>query len=171
MENKSDSNHDITANSNMDNLSRSVINVGRDYNDVTARDMTGVVIGGGSINNPGTMANGSVRLTPADVHPENAEEFAKAIVGLKELIVEARDTGQLDESLANKALDNLDETADLVKKDGSASQGQIVRRLQYVADVLDTAVDVFMTNGGAAGVIMHALPIVNLLIKFAGRIF
>lgn len=171
MQNKLNTNHNDTTDSAENAEFQPDIHVGRDNIHISGRDFTGVVVGGGSINNSRAIANqGNATLTSSDSEPQNAEEFAEAVASLKELIVKARDAGELDKNLADQALAKLSETANLIKKE-DRSKGQIIRRLQYVADILDTAVDLFITNGGVAGVVTHALPIVNLLIKLAGRIF
>lgn len=100
-----------------------------------------------------------------------AREFAELMVELKSLIVEAHKSGELDEKIARKALKNLSETAQMVSSDDAPPKSQILRRLQYVQDILDMAVDLFSADSGPAQTLLRALPVVSMLIKLASRIF
>ncbi len=151
-----------------DDAERRAYTVGGDYN-VVGGSVTGGVVGRGSAR-VGYIAGNDINLgrsTPA----EQAREFSELMVKLKDLIVEAHKSGELSEPIARKALTNLSEAAQMVTKGPKPSKRQVVRRLEYVADVLDMAVDLFTANGGIARVLLQASPVVALLIKIASRLF
>lgn len=148
-------------------ISRSSYRIGGDNITVNG-NVTGGVVGRGSVyseNIAGDDVNIGARTADAP------REFAEMMVELKKIIVEARDAGELNERTAEKALNNLVEAAAIVKKEEKPPKNEVVRRLQYVADVIDAAVDMITDAGGAAGILLKALPVANLLIKTAGRIF
>lgn len=102
----------------------------------------------------------------------NHNQFANLLADLSKLIEEARTAGELDEKATKDVLDSITAAADLAKKDDKPPKGKLIAKLQYVADVLDAAVDTFATEvGGVAKTLLRALPIVALLIKLASRIF
>ncbi len=102
---------------------------------------------------------------------DDKKQFADLMIKLRDLIIKAHQAGELSERTAKKALGHLATTAELVAKEEKPPKNQILSRLQYVADVLDAAVDYLSTSGGAARVVLQALPIATLLIKIASRLF
>ena len=102
---------------------------------------------------------------------DDKAEFSSGMLRLKELIVKAYRAGELNEKTAKKALANLTETDEMITKEQKPPKAKIVGRLQYIADVLDAAVDFLGTQGGVAKVLLEALPVAALLVKIATRIF
>ena len=98
-------------------------------------------------------------------------EFSNLMLQLRDLIVQSYKSGEITERAARKAIGSLADTAELVSKEDSPPKKQILGKLQYVADILDTAVDMFSSSGGVASVLLKALPVAALLIKIATRIF
>lgn len=115
------------------------------------------------------MAGRDLHMNPQQ--RREAGEFADLMVELKALIVEAHKSGELDEKIARKALKNLSETAQMVTEEETPPKSQILRRLQYIQDILDMAVDLFSADSGPAQTLLKALPVINMLIKIASRIF
>lgn len=148
------------------NNSSSQSRAGRDDYNVSGT-MVGSVVGGGSVH-ANNIAGGDIVSGPP--RPERLHEFHEALGALRGLIVEAKEAGELTDAVAQKTLSSLDETAKLIQSEGQPPKEQILRRLEYVADALDTAVDMF-TASGAADVLLRAAPVASLLIKIAGRIF
>lgn len=141
-----------------------------DYNVVYGSVGPAVVVGRGTVRAE-HIAGNDINSLNDKAPPEQAKQFAELMVKLKDLIVEAHRSGELPEKVARKTLKSLAETAEIVSKEHKPPKTQIVRRLEYVADVLDMAVDLFSANGGVAKVLLQAMPIVALLIKIASRIF
>jgi hypothetical protein len=91
------------------------------------------------------------------------------MVELRRTIIEAHKSGEINERVARKMIDNLNDTAKLATEADPPPKNAILSKLQYIADVLDTAVD--MLDNGPGRVLVRALPIAALLIKIATRIF
>lgn len=126
------------------------------------------VVGRGSIVAENIAAGDMTIGAPGAPMPR---EFADLVSELEQIIVEARDAGEMPKPVAEKALSNLSEAVAIIKQEEKPPRNEIMRRLQYVADVLDAVVDMVTEAGGAAGILLKALPVINLLIKTAGRIF
>jgi hypothetical protein len=93
------------------------------------------------------------------------------MIKLRDLIIQAYKNGELPEKVARKTLSHLKETAELVTKEEKPPKSRIIQKLQYIADVLDAAVDMISSQGNVASVLIRAAPIAALLIKIATRIF
>jgi hypothetical protein len=132
-------------------------------------DLSGIIVIGRGRIQANNMAGGDMYLSPEK--KRDARAFADLMVDLKSLLVEAHKAGELDEKIARKALKNLSETAQMVTDEEKPPKSQILRRLQYIQDILDMAVDLFSAEGGPAQTLLKALPIVSMLIKIASRIF
>jgi hypothetical protein len=99
-------------------------------------------------------------------------DFGDLLARLNVLTIEAYKSGELNEQAARKIVTSLKEAAKLASQDGNkAPRSEIMQKLQYVADVLEAAVDFLSSSGGVAKVLLQALPIAALLIKVATRIF
>lgn len=141
---------------------------GRDHIVITGDVGTGTNIGSG-IYSADYIAGGNMTVNNGQmVDPEKAE-FARRMVDLRQTIIEAHKSGEINERVARKVIDNLNETAKLATEEKPPPKSAILRKLQYVADILDTAVD--MLGDGPGRVLVRALPIAALLIKIATRIF
>lgn len=98
-------------------------------------------------------------------------QFTEEMTKLQSLIVKAFKAGELSERTARKALSHLEETAKLISREEKPPKVEIVRRLQYVANVLDAAVDFLGASGGVAKVLLQAIPVAALLIRLAAQLF
>lgn len=163
MEDKPELNDSTSDSSN----SRSAGRAGRDYNSVIGNVVAGVVGSGSS--DSGYSAGGDMVVNASA--PEKTQEFTDMLADLKRLILEAQEAGELNEKTAQKAMTSLTEANAFIHKEGKPPKAQIIRRLQYVADVLDAAVDMISASGGVAEILARALPVAALLIKVAGRVF
>ncbi|MBN1121763.1 MAG: hypothetical protein JXJ17_11845 [Anaerolineae bacterium] len=134
---------------------------------------------GGDVGVGGNVGSGSVTadyivggdLTFNGKMSGEKTEFAETMIRLRDLIIQAYKNGELPEKVARKTLANLKETAELVTKEEKPPKSKIIQKLQYVADVLDAAVDMISSQGNIASVLVRAAPIAALLIKIATRIF
>lgn len=140
--------------------------VGGDNIIVQGNVSAGSVVGRGTVRTD-NIAGGNVTLNGQQA--AHAREFADLMGELRTLIIDAHKSGEIDEQIASKALNNLSETAEMLTQEEHPPKGQIMRRLQYVADVLDMAADLFTAGGGPAKVLLKALPVANMLIKIAAR--
>lgn len=162
---------DIKPNTNITDADQdnrgSTTHVGGDQNVVNGQSVIAVVGGSGAIQ-ADKIAIGDIYGDAAA--PSSPAEFAELVSSLADLITEAKNAGELPDTMAAKAISSLVETTELIKKEEKPPKGQIMRRLQYVADVLEAAVDMFSGADGVASILLRALPVVNLLIRVAGRI-
>lgn len=110
------------------------------------------------------IINGVVAETP--------DQFADLLAELHGLIQEAQQAGELDEPTAQDVLSSLESATDMIRQETKPVKSKLIKKLQYVADVIDAAVDVFDTQaGGVAKFLLRALPFAALLVKLASRIF
>lgn len=131
-------------------------NIGPGY--VTAHQ-----IAGGDIVNENAAAEAQVR-TP--------EQFADLVGELRDLIIEAKEGGELDALLADRACEHLEQCAEMVTKEEKPPKPKLVKKLEAVAEMIDSAVDMFTSDeGGVARTLLKALPIAVLLVRLAIRIF
>jgi len=141
---------------------------GRDHIVITGDVGTGANIGSGSYAADYIAGGNMIVNNGQETSPEKAE-FARQMVELRRTIIEAHKSGEINEKVARKVIDNLNDTAKLATEEKPPPKSAILRKLQYVADILDTAVD--MLGDGPGRVLVRALPIAALLIKIATRIF
>lgn len=179
MQNKPDSNNspeedagDSASGNNDRHLSRKTVH----GDEITmSGDIHGpVVFGRGTINIRQWGGDGA---TMNDNDHNNAqreelqEKFTEKLEELQRLIVDARRLGELDPSLAEDALVSLQDTVKLVRREKKPPREKVVRKLSYVSDLLDTAVDLFSGSGGVVSVLSKAIPITSFLVKIAARLF
>ncbi len=98
---------------------------------------------------------------------EDFSRFAEKMKELRDLIISARDAGELNPGLAGEALENLEQVADLVAEAETPPRRPLLSKLGYIGDILDTAADMVEDST----VITRAIPVAALLVKIATRIF
>ena len=163
----------IQPNSNLEpekeeNGEQAPVHVGGDYIHITGSVGPGASIGRGSVT-AHNIAGGNI-TTNGKLQEERAE-FTRLILELKDLVLEAHNTGELNDNATQKVVKSLFEAAEMATKESKPAKSKIMRKLEYVADVLDAAVDFLGSRGGAAKILVKAMPVAALLIKVAGRIF
>lgn len=148
--------------------SHTPVHVGGDYIRVTGDVGPGAAIGRGSVT-AHNIAGGNI--TTNGHQEEERAEFTRLLIELKDLVIEAHKSGELNDNAAQKVVKSLFEAAEMATKENKPAKSKIMRKLEYVADVLDAAVDFMGASGGAAKILIKAMPVAALLIKVAGRIF
>jgi hypothetical protein len=98
-------------------------------------------------------------------------QFGDLLTALKEMLLQAKETGELNEPAATEAITNLDEAVEMIKQEAKPDRQNLIRRLKAVTDLIDAAVDTFSADGGVAKVLLRALPMAALLVKLAVRFF
>jgi|YNPNPStandDraft_1061719.scaffolds.fasta_scaffold84627_2 hypothetical protein len=102
---------------------------------------------------------------------DSATGFADLLIDLKNLILKAKEAGELGDTLAQQAVATLEEAAELVTKEKKPPKQQLVKKLEFVADLLDAATDLMGASGGISKILMQAAPIAAFLVKLASRLF
>jgi hypothetical protein len=103
---------------------------------------------------------------------EGQTQFSDLLADLRELIVQAKEKGELDGTLAKQAVEQLETAAEMVKKDKKPDKPILIKKLEAVAEMIQAAVEVFTAgDGGIATILVKALPIAFLLVKLATRLF
>ncbi len=143
---------------------------GRDYNHISGttfgpNSITNV--GGGRID-IGKYAGNDLFDGGKPVTPE-AREFSDGMIKLRKLIVQAYKAGEISEKVARKAVKTLKDTAEIVTKDSKPRKSTILPRLEFVADILEAAIELVGTD--TVKFLSRAVPLVGALIKIAGQIF
>lgn len=164
MDDKPDSNQQMTD----EESDTGHASVGRDHIVITGDVGTGANIGSGTYT-ADNVAGGDITVNNGPEATADRAEFTRQMLELRRTIVEAHKSGEINERVARKMIDNLNDTAKLASEADPPPKNAILSKLQYIADILDTAVD--MLGNGPGRVLVRALPIAALLIKIATRIF
>ncbi len=129
----------------------------------------GASVGSGSVN-AANVAGGDVVVNNGTVGG-SAEQFAELIAQLKEMLVQARDKGEMDETTAKRAIEQLDSAQEMVKQKPKPSKPEIVNKLEGVAAIIDSAVETLTAQGSVAMILLKALPVVVMLVQLATKLF
>ena len=151
-----------------DESDHSHVHAGRDHIVIQGDVGAGANVGSG-INSIDYVAGGDMVVNNGQELAAKESEFVQHMSELRRYVVEAHKSGEINERVARKVVENLNETAKLATETKPPPKNEILRKLQYVADVLDTAVD--MIGNGPGSILIKALPVAALLIKIATRIF
>ena len=143
---------------------------GGDHIVVTGNVGPGASIGRGSVRS--TYIAGNDLTVNNGAFAQGQTQFTDLLADLKELIVEAKEKGELDSTLAKQAVEQLEAAADMVKKDKKPDKPILIKKLEAVSDMIQAAVEMFTAGeGGIATILVKALPIAAILVKLAMRIF
>jgi hypothetical protein len=129
----------------------------------------GAVIGPNSSVRADKIAGRDI-ITTNEVTNKTPEDFYRILEELRRLIEVARQEGELDEAVAKVALEHVQSATDLAKQKPPPKR-PLLRKLQDLSDLLDGAADTIESAGGAARVIVKAVPIAALLLKLASYLF
>jgi hypothetical protein len=144
--------------------------VGGDSIIITGNIGAGANIGRGSIQS--TYIAGNDLVTNNGIVAEGPTQFTDLLGDLKEMILQAKEKGELDDVLAKQAVEQLDTAADIVKKEKKTDKPILIKKLEAVADMIQAAVEMFTAgDGGIATVLVKALPIAVMLVKIATHLF
>ncbi len=143
---------------------------GGDHIVITGNIGPGSNIGRGSVQS--THIAGNDLVINNGVVAEGQTQFSDLLADLKEMLLQAKDKGELDDTLAKQAVEQLEAAADMVKKEKKADKPVLIKKLEAVADMIQAAVEMFTAgDGGIATILVKALPIAFMLVKLATRIF
>jgi hypothetical protein len=143
---------------------------GGDHIVITGNIGPGSNIGSGSVRS--TYIAGNDLTINNGTFAQGQTQFSDLLADLKELIVQAKEKGELDATLAKQAVDQLETAAEMVGKDKKPDKPILLKKLEAVAEMIQAAVEVFTAGeGGIATILVKALPIAFLLVKLAARLF
>lgn len=134
---------------------------------------------GGDVGMLANVGSGSVYTDQVAGHDlvingvlaDSTTGFADLLVDLKELIIKAKEAGELGDTVAQQAVATLEEAAELIVKEKKPPKQQIIKKLEFVADLLDAATDLMGASGGISKILVQATPIAAFLVKLALRLF
>ena len=129
----------------------------------------GAVVGSGSVN--GTNFAGNDLVIQQGGSTDEQTQFSDLLSELKELIVKARESGEIGMTAAQQVLTDIEQATDLVKKDKKPSKGRLVQKLSSVSSVLEAAAEVFVPDESKAEFLLRAVSIASVLIRLAMRLF
>lgn len=127
-------------------------------------------VGPGSVSAKQIAGRDLITINNGKTQDDDLSRFADKMAELNDLILEAREAGEIPAELADEALTNLKDVAEAVSKDRKPASKSLISKLQYIGDLLDTAADL-AGGSNVATIIVRALPIAALLVKIATRIF
>jgi hypothetical protein len=99
------------------------------------------------------------------------EKFANLLDDLKEMLVKAREAGEIPLEKAQEVIQELESARELVEQDKKPSKETLIQKLQRVMEVIDDVLENFGENKSPAAILIRALPFAALLIKLAAQIF
>lgn len=102
---------------------------------------------------------------------EGQIQFAELLAQLKEMLLKARDAGEIAEGRSGAIIQGIDAAATQVKTEKPPIRDRLVETLQTVANLVDQAIDAINAASGTALILLKALPVVSLLIRLANRLF
>jgi hypothetical protein len=152
-----------------DSGSNKSVTIGGDNIVVHGNNATGNVYGSGSVN--GTNFAGHDLIIQQGSSTDEQTQFSDLLSELKELIVKARESGELGATTAQQVISDLEQATDLVKKDKKPSKGRLVQKLSSVSSVLEAAAEVFIPDESKAEFLLRAVSIASVLIRLAMRLF
>lgn len=130
----------------------------------------GTVVGSGSATFEGPVAGNDLVIQQGSATDEQTQ-FSDLLSELKELIVKARESGEIGATTAQQVIADLEQATDLVKKDKKPSKGRLVQKLSSVSSVLEAAAEVFIPDESKAEFLLRAVSIASVLIRLAMRLF
>jgi hypothetical protein len=145
------------------------VTIGGDHIVVHGNVGPGAVVGGGTVN--GTHFAGNDLVIQQGGSTDEQTQFSDLLSELKELIVKARESGEIGVTAAQQVLTDIEQATDLVKKDKKPSKGRLVQKLSSVSSVLEAAAEVFVPDESKAEFLLRAVSIASVLIRLAMRLF
>ncbi len=128
-----------------------LVNIGR--GSITAHQMSGhdLIVNGGVI--------------------DNKNQFADLLADLRDMIIKAKDLGELPEKMAHEVVDELETARKLVKEEPKPPRETLIQKLQHVIDIIDNALESLDRSRSPAALLIKAVPFVAMLIRLASQIF
>jgi hypothetical protein len=127
-------------------------------------------VGSGSVT-ANYISDGDMVINNGTVGGGGGQDFAELLAQLKEMLMQAREKGEMDELTAKQAISQLDSAEKLVKDEKKPPKPELIRKLEAVAQIIDSAVDTFTQDGSVAMILIKALPIAVMLVRLAGKLF
>jgi hypothetical protein len=126
-------------------------------------------VGSGSVT-ADTIAGGDM-LINQDAASDGPERVAELMADLRVLLEQAKDRGEFEPLIAKQALHNLDSAANLVAKDPKPPKSELLNKLEAVARLIGSGLDILGDDKSPASILFKALPIAVMLIKLATHVF
>jgi hypothetical protein len=146
------------------------VTIGGDHNVVHGNVGPGAVVGRGTVH--GThFAGHDLIIQQGSSSTDEETQFSDLLVELKELIVKARESGEIGVTAAQQVISDIEQASDLVKKDKKPPKGRLVQKLSSVSSVLEAAVEVVVPDESKAEFLLRAVSIAAVLIRLAMRLF
>jgi hypothetical protein len=146
------------------------VTIGGDHIIVHGNIGPGVVLGGGTVNGTNFAGNDLIINEGASSSTEQTQ-FSDLLAELKELIIKARETGEIGVSAAQQVITDIEQASDLVKREKKPPKGRLVQKLSSVSSVLEAAVEVIIPDESNAEFLLRAVSIAAVLIRLAMRVF
>ena len=99
------------------------------------------------------------------------QKFADLLGDLKDLLLKAKETGELIEPAANEVIKQIDSAKDLIEKEKNPPKDTLIEKLHRVMETIDDALEGLNRSHAPAVMLLKALPFVAMLIKLASQIF
>lgn len=146
--------------------------------DKSIRISVGGNVGPGTILGTGSIAgkyiagrDNNITITGAEeVIGKTKQDFSGLLVELRKMVQKAQEIGELSAEAAQEAIEHLDSAAEIATQEKPSKRG-LMRKLGDVSDILDAASDTIESAGGAARVLLHAMPVTALLLNLVSYLF
>jgi hypothetical protein len=99
------------------------------------------------------------------------QKFADLLTDLKEMLIKAKEAGELPAEKAEEVIEELESARDLVEHEKKPSKETLIQKLQKVMEMIDDTLENVSESKSPAAILIKALPFAALLIKLAAQIF
>jgi hypothetical protein len=144
------------------------VTIGGDHN-VVHGDVRSGVVGRGTVN--GTYFAGNDLIIQQDGSSDEQTRFSDLLAELKELIVKARESGEIGVSAAQQVISEIEQASDLVTNEKKPPKNKLVQKLSSASSILEAAAEVLVPDESKAEFLLRAVSIASVLIRLAIRIF
>lgn len=129
----------------------------------------GASIGSGSVT-ADQIAGNDLIINGTNIDNQG-QRFADLLEDLKDLLVKAKDSGELPMEKAQEVIKELEAAKEMIEGQKKPPKDTLIQRLQRVVEVIDDVIDNLNESNHPAAVLLKALPFAALLIRLASQIF
>ncbi len=128
----------------------------------------GASVGRGSVNAEQIAGND---LIVNGTMIDNQGQFADLLENLKEMMIKAKEIGELPVQLAHDVIQEIDSAQDLVKDEKKPPKETLIKKLQNVVEMLDNVLETVSESRSPAAILIKAVPFAMTLIRIATQLF
>lgn len=128
----------------------------------------GASVGRGSVNAEQIAGND---LIVNGTMIDNQGQFADLLDSLKDMMIKAKELGEMPEQVAHDVIQEIDSAQELIKDEKKPPKETLIHKLQRVVDMIDNVLDTISESRSPAAVLIKALPFAMTLLRIASQLF